>query len=207
MHRALSLSAGLALLLAACSGSAASTPATTDPPGTTVPTTSTSTTVPDAAATTTSEAPATTTTSTTVASTTTSSTIPLPVDPDLEPWAGLFRQPTTFTGYLLFEPNGVVRAGEAVDNLPVIGRWDYDEAADAIVFSDFDFGDGCGGEQGRYARDSAPGGSRRLTLIEDPCTARVEWLIQAESSCQCLIYLRVDLPEDAEETEATEEQA
>lgn len=201
MTRSASLIAGLALLLAACSGSAASTPTTTEAAGTTVPTTTTSTTVPDAAITTTSEAATTTTTSTTVAPTTTSSTIPLPVDPDLEPWAGLFRQPTTFGGYLLFEPNGVVRTGEAVDDLPIVGRWNYDAATDAIVFFDFDFGEGCGGEEGRYARDSAPGGGRRLTLVEDPCTARVEWLIQSESSCQCLIYLRVDLPEDAEETE------
>ena len=195
----------LMLIFAACSdsSSADTTAATTSSTTTTTtlvpPTSSTSstseatTTTVVEETTTTSEATDETTTTTRVENTTTTTTEPPPdADPDLVAWAGLFRQPTTFNGFLDFQANGVIRAGTAVDALDLSGRWDYDEAAEEFTFTNFDFGAGCDGAEGIYARETAPGGGRRILLVEDPCTDRVNFITQPGSTCQCFLYLRVD---------------
>lgn len=125
--------------------------------------------------------------------TTSSTTIPeASIRDDLVEWEGVFRQPTAYPGFIQFRADGVVRAGFAFDDMPFEGTWDYDGAADAFVFSDFDLGgSSCGDAEGRYARDTAPGGGRTLTLIDDPCQSRVDFLTLPDSPCQCMTWLRV----------------
>ena len=142
--------------------------------------------------TTTVPADTTTTTRVDVGATTTTTTPPPDADPDLLPWAGLFRQPTAYGGFLEFAANGVIRAGTAVDDLPIVGTWDYDAALDQFVFTDFDFGTGCNGAEGRYDRDAAHGGGRRITLVTDPCLDRVAFITQPGAACQCFVYLEVE---------------
>lgn len=205
-----------ALVAASCSDSGASqTTVTTVAPTTTtttlIPTTSstlpasttseanTTTTTTVAETTTTTEAPdeTSTTTTTRVSATTTSTTTPpVDADPDLIDWAGLFRQPTSHNGFLDFQATGVILAGTSIDNLDTAGRWDYDDDADEFTFWDFDFGAGCGGAEGRYLRETAFGGGRRISLIEDPCEDRVNFLTQPGSTCQCYLYNRVERVED-----------
>jgi hypothetical protein len=128
--------------------------------------------------------------------TTTSTTEPPPdADPDLVPWAGLFRQPTTYTGFLDFQSNGVILAGNSIDALDISGTWDYDDDTDEFIFSDFDFGAGCFGAKGRYERENAFGGGRRILLVEDPCDDRVNFITQPGSTCQCFVYNRVEIAE------------
>ena len=201
------------LVAAACSDSesADTTAATTSSTTTTteaVATTSSTTTTTEATTTTTTTTPAdttttsegtdetSTTTTTRVDVTTTSTTEPPPdADPDLVAWAGLFRQPTAFTGFLDFQSNGVVRAGNSIDALDISGTWDYENEEDEFIFSDFDFGAGCFGAEGRYARENAFGGGRRILLVEDPCDDRVNFITQPGSSCQCFLYNKVEIAE------------
>jgi len=192
--------------LATTSSSATTSEATTTTSF--IPTTSSSTTTSEATAATTTEPEESTTTSevtdetsttttTRVEATTTSTTEPpADADPDLVPWSGLFRQPTAFNGFLDFVSNGVIRAGTSISALNISGRWDYDGTMDGFIFTDFDFGVGCGGAEGRYARETAFGGGRRLLLVEDPCQARVDFIIQPGSTCQCFLYLPVELAEE-----------
>ena len=199
----------LMLVFAACSDSssadttAATTTSSTTTTTTLVPPTSstsstseaTTTTTVAEETTTTSEATdeTSTTTTTRVDVTSTTTTKPPPdADPDLVAWAGLFRQPTAFNGFLEFQANGVIRAGTAVDALDITGRWDYDDAEEIFTFTDFDFGAGCDDAEGMYARETAPGGGRRILLIEDPCTDRVNFVTQPGSTCLCFLYLRVE---------------
>ena len=171
---------------------------TTSSSTTTTEATTTTTTTEPADTTTTSEATdeTSTTTTTRIDVTTTSTTEPPPdADPDLVPWAGLFRQPTAFTGFLDFQSNGVIRAGTSIDALDISGTWDYDSDAKEFIFSDFDFGAGCFGAEGRYARENAFGGGRRILLVEDPCVDRVEFITQPGSSCQCFLYNKVEIAE------------
>jgi hypothetical protein len=85
-----------------------------------------------------------------------------------------------------------VRAGTSYTDLPFEGTWDYDSASDSFIFSNFDVGDtSCGGADGRYAQDKARGGGRTLTVIDDPCNSRVEFLTLPGSTCQCMTWLRV----------------
>jgi hypothetical protein len=128
--------------------------------------------------------------------TTTTAPIPDEADPGLVQFAGLFRQPTVFTGFLEFDPTGVIRAGTAPDELSIEGTWDYDDEADEFIFSDFDFGAGCNGAEGRYARETAFGGGRRILLVDDPCQDRVDFLTQPGSDCRCFVYLRVDTDDE-----------
>lgn len=204
----------LLLVAAGCSDSgstdttaAAATSTSTTTTTTLIPTTSSSTTTPEATTTTTTEPEETTTTteatdetSTTTttrveATTTTTTEPPDDADPNLIPWAGLFRQPTTFNGFLDFQSNGVIRAGTSIDNLDITGRWDYDNEEDEFIFFDFDFGAGCNGAEGRYARETAFGGGRRILLVEDPCEDRVNFITQPGSTCQCFLYNRVEIAE------------
>jgi hypothetical protein len=191
------------LVAAACSDSesTATTAATTTSSTTTTtaaPTTSSSTTTTTEVTTTTTTEPAdttttseatdetSTTTTTRVAVTTTSTTEPPPdADPDLVRWAGLFRQPTSFDGFLDFQSNGIIWAGTSIDFLDISGTWDYDDDTDEFIFSDFDFGAGCFGARGRYATENAFGGGRRILLVEDPCEDRVNFITQPGSTCQC----------------------
>lgn len=207
----------VALLLVAsgCSGSTStettvvpttttSTTTTTIPATTTAPvptsevTTTTTTSVPAETTTTSEGAEDTSTTTTTriVATTTSTTEPPADADPDLVPWAGLFRQPTSYNGFLEFQSNGVVRAGTSIDDLAITGRWDYDDEEDEFIFTDFDFGAGCNGAVGRYARETSLGGGRRILLVEDECTDRVDFLTQPGSTCQCFLYNRVELAEE-----------
>lgn len=191
----------LLLVAAACTdaASADTTAATTTSSTTTtttlIPTTNSSTTTSEATTTTTTTAP---TTTTTVAATTTTTDPPADADPDLVPWAGLFRQPTSFTGFLDFQANGVIRAGTSFDDLNITGRWDYDETEEQFIFADFDFGEGCNGAEGRYARERARGGGRRILLVDDPCEERVDFITQPGSPCECFVYLEVELPGEDE---------
>lgn len=207
--------ATFALVLAACSGgdavttttseattttsSTTTTEATTTTTTSTTTTTTTTTTVPETTTTTAATdttLPGEETTTTTLVETTTETTAP-PANaiPELVPLAGLFRQSTTFGGFLDFGADGTIRAGDAHDDLPITGTWDHDPGPDDFVFTDFDFGDGCDGAEGRYHREIARGGGRRLVLVDDPCEERAAWLVQMESPCECLVYLRVELPE------------
>ena len=132
-------------------------------------------------------------TTTTVVEIVTATTLPpADADPDLIPWAGLFRQPTAYGWFLDLRSNGEVRTGTSLDALDLEGRWDYDEGSSEIRFTDFDFGDGCDGAAGRYLREAARGGGRRLILVDDPCAARAAFLVEMAAPCQCLVYLRVD---------------
>ncbi len=205
----------LLLVTAACSdsGSADTTAATTTPSSTTTttslaPTTSSSTTTSEATTTTTTTEPkettttseatdetSTTTTTRVEATTTTTTEPPADADPNLVPWAGLFRQPTAFNGFLDFQSIGVIRAGTSIDNLNIAGRWDYDNEEDEFIFTDFDFGEGCNGSEGRYARETGFGGGRRILLVEDPCEDRVNFITQPGSTCQCFLYNRVEIAE------------
>lgn len=214
----LSLLASLALVAAACTGSSAettttttqatttttttsstvaTTTTTTEPPTTTTEQTTTTTTATTLATTTTTEGDGetTTTTSTTLAPPTSSSTTIATVDPDLEPWAGVFRQPTGYDGYMQLRADGVVRAGYDFADMPFEGTWDYDGSNDSIVFTDFDIEGDCDGATGRYSRDTAPGGGMTLTLIEDPCQERIDYITQPGSTCRCFTWLRVEEPE------------
>jgi len=201
------------LVAAACSDSESTVTtlaATTSPTTTTTepaPTTSsssssttteatTTTTTEPADTTTTSEATdeTSTTTTTRVAVTTTSTTEPPPdADPDLVLLAGLYRQPTTYTGFLDFQSNGVILAGNSIDALDISGTWDYDDEEDEFIFSDFDFGDGCFGARGSYKKENAFGGGRRILLVEDPCEDRVNFITQPGSTCQCFVYNKVEI--------------
>ena len=201
------------LVAAACSDSestATTLAATTSTTTTTTepaPTTSSSSTTTEATTTTTTEPVDTTTTSeatdetsttttTRVDVTTTSTTEPPPdADPLLVHWAGLFRQPTTYTGFLDFQSNGVILAGNSIDALDISGTWDYDDDTNEFIFSDFDFGAGCFGAKGRYEREDAFGGGRRILLVEDPCDDRVNFLTQPGSTCQCFVYNKVEIAE------------
>ncbi len=190
----------LLLAAAACSNSEATdtTAGTTTTTSSTTTTTLVATTDPStttSVVTTTTTAPEETTTTTSAEVTTTTTMPPAEPDPDLVPWAGLFRQPTAFNGFLDFQSNGVIRAGTSVEALNIIGRWDYDETAEEFVFTDFDFGAGCGGAEGRYARESASGGGRRILMVEDPCQDRVDFITQPGSTCHCFLYNRVEIPE------------
>jgi hypothetical protein len=214
-HRLLTGIIVFALLAAACSDSGATT-TTTSPSTTTtttlVPTTSsteatttttsaptTTTTVAEETTTTTEAAGETTTTTTRVEATTTTTTIPVAdADPDLVPYAGLYRQPTVWNGYLEFLANGVIRAGTNPTNLGITGSWDYDEETDSFTFTDFDFGTGCDGAAGVYERERAPGGGRRIILIDDPCQARVDFIVQPGSECMCFLYNLVEFIDDEE---------
>ncbi len=205
----------LLLVTAACSdsGSADTTAATTTSSSTTttttlVSTTSSSTTTSEATTTTTTTEPeettttseatdetSTTTTTRVEATTTTTTEPPADADPNLVPWAGLFRQPTAFNGFLDFQSNGAIRAGTSIDNLNIAGRWDYDNEEDEFIFFDFDFGEGCNGSEGRYARETGFGGGRRILLVEDPCEDRVDFITQPGSTCQCFLYNRAEIAE------------
>jgi hypothetical protein len=101
-----------------------------------------------------------------------------------------------FNGYLEFIATGIIRAGTDPNNLTISGRWDYDEETDYFTFSDFDFGDGCDGAEGVYERERAPGGGRRILLIEDPCQERADFIVQPGSECMCFLYNVAQLPED-----------
>ncbi|MCH7584020.1 MAG: hypothetical protein IH941_02535 [Acidobacteria bacterium] len=206
----------LLLVTAGCSDSgstdttaAAATSTSTTTTTTLIPTTSSSTTTPEATTTTTTTEPeettttseatdetSTTTTTRVEATTTTTTEPPDDADPNLVPWAGLFRQPTAFNGFLDFQSNGVIRAGTSIDNLDITGRWDYDNEEDEFIFFDFDFGAGCNGSEGRYALETAFGGGRRILLVEDPCEDRVNFITQPGSSCQCFLYNRVEIADD-----------
>ncbi len=142
--------------------------------------------------TTTVPADTTTTSRVDVGVTTTTTTPPADADPALVPWAGLFRQPTAYGGFLEFAANGVIRAGLAVDDLPIVGTWGYNAGAEQFIFTNFDFGSGCNGAEGRYHRESAPGGGRRITLVADPCVDRVNFITQPGAPCQCFVYLEVE---------------
>ena len=204
----------LLLVAAACSDSASAdtaaattTSSSTTTTTTLISTTSSSTTTTSEVTTTTTEPEETTTTSevtdetsttTTTrveATTTTTTEPPADADPDLVPWAGLFRQPTAFNGFLDFQSNGVIRAGTSIDALNITGRWDYDNEEDEFIFTDFDFGAGCAGAEGRYARENAPGGGRRILLVSDTCQDRVDFITQPGSTCQCFLYNRVEIAE------------
>ena len=173
-----------------------STTTTTVPPTTTVSTTTT-TTVPQTPSSTT-EAPeeSTTTTTTRVAATTSSTTEPPPdADPDLIPYAGLWRQPTMFKVFLQLEATGELFTGSSPDSLPLTGTWDIVD--DELVISGLDLGiDGCGDAVGRYDIEEPRSGGIRVLLIEDDCVNRVNYLTQPGSTCQCFLYLRVDAPEE-----------
>jgi len=110
-------------------------------------------------------------------------------------WAGIFRQPTSFDGFLDFQSNGVIRAGTAIDDLPITGRWAYNDPDDEFTFTDFDFGAGCDGAEGRYSRETTRAGGRLISLVEDPCQARVDFITQPGAPCQCFLYNRVELAE------------
>jgi len=205
----------LLLVTAACSdsGSANTTAATTTPSSTTttttlVSTTSSSSTTSEATTTTTTTEPeettttseatdetSTTTTTRVEVTTTTTTEPPADADPNLVPWAGLFRQPTAFNGFLDFQSNGVIRAGTSIDSLNITGSWDYDNEEDEFIFTDFDFGAGCAGAEGRYARENARGGGRRILLVSDTCQDRVDFITQPGSTCQCFLYNRVEIAE------------
>ena len=201
-HPAIAL-AVLLLIGTACSDSAStdstapittsSTTATTAPATTTSPPSSTT-----SDATTTTE-PQTTTTTTQVEATTTTTMPPADPDPDLVPWAGVFRQPTAFNGFLDFQSNGVILAGTSIDSFTIGGHWDYDEETKEFVFTDFDFGTGCDGAVGRYFRENAAGGGRRILLSEDPCQDRVDFITQPGSNCQCFLYNLVEIVGDTQE--------
>jgi len=169
----------LLLVTAACSdsGSANTTAATTTPSSTT---TTTTTTEPEETTTTSEATDETSTTTTTRVEVTTTTTTepPADADPNLVPWAGLFRQPTAFNGFLDFQSNGVIRAGTSIDSLNITGSWDYDNEEDEFIFTDFDFGAGCAGAEGRYARENARGGGRRILLVSDTCQDRVDFITQ-----------------------------
>ncbi len=206
----------LALVAASCTGSAAPTTmastttttlaptttttaatTTTVPPTTTSSTTTTTTTVPPTT-TSTTEAPeeSTTTTTTRVAATTTSTTEPPEnADPDLIPFAGLWRQPTMFNVFLQLEATGELFTGSSPESLPLTGAWDIVD--DELVISGLDLGiDGCGNAVGRYDIEEPRSGGIRVLLIEDECVNRVNYLTQPGSTCQCFLYLRVDAPEE-----------
>ncbi len=125
-------------------------------------------------------------------------------DPDLVPWAGLFRQPTSFNGFLDFQANGIIRAGTEIDALNISGSWDYDEETDEFLFNDFDFGVGCDGAAGRYVRETARGGGRRIVLVDDPCQDRVDFITQPGAACLCFLYNLVDIAEADEEVAVAE---
>ncbi|MEE9206717.1 MAG: hypothetical protein V3U50_07055 [Acidimicrobiia bacterium] len=204
----------LLVVTAACSdsGSADTTAATTTSSSTTTTTTmlisttrassttseATTTTTEPEETTTTSEGPEETSTTTTTrveATTTTTTEPPADADPNLIPWAGLFRQPTAFNGFLDFQSTGVIRAGTSIDSFNITGSWDYDNEEDEFIFFDFDFGGGCAGAEGRYARENAAGGGRRILLVEDTCQDRVDFITQPGSTCQCFLYNRVEIAE------------
>jgi hypothetical protein len=126
---------------------------------------------------------------------TTSSTTIAAADPDLEQWAGIFRQPTAFPNFVQFRADGVLRAGSAFDSMPFEGTWDYD--ADTATFVvDIDVGGTtCDGATGTYARSTAPGGGRTLTLVDDPCEDRVQFFTLPGSPCACMTWLEVVEPE------------
>jgi hypothetical protein len=216
----------LALLVASCSDSsaddtttttAATTTTTIDSTTTTESTTTTTTaitTTTEETTTTTSAAETTTTTEGDTTTTTvgeggdtTTTTFPPPptttsttigtTNAILEPWAGVYRQPTAFGGFMQLRADGVVRAGDAFDNMPFEGVWAYNTIEDVIVFNEFDVGGGsCDDAEGRYARDTAPGGGLTLTLVDDPCGDRVAFLTLPGAECQCMTWLAVTEPED-----------
>lgn len=131
---------------------------------------------------------------------TTSSTTLANVDPDLEPFAGVYRQPTAYPYFMELRADGVVRAGTAYDSMPFEGTWDHEAAGDVFVFMNFDIGGGdCGGADGRYARETARGGGTTLTLIEDPCDSRVAVFTLPGADCLCMTWLPVDDPSEADE--------
>lgn len=140
----------------------------------------------------------TTTTSSYPPSPTTSSTTIGTVDPDLEEWAGVFRSPNSYANFVQFRADGVFRAGNAFDDMPFEGTWSYDSADETITL-DIDLGAGCGGEVGVYLRESARGGGRTLTVVDDPCADRVAFMTLPGATCECMTWLRVDEGTDDDE--------
>jgi len=175
-----------------------STTTTTEPPTTTTTTVAEDTTTTTASedTTTTTATPEETTTTTRVPLTTTTTTEP-PADAidELIPFSGLFRQPTTFDGFLDFVANGVIRAGTDPNDLSIVGSWSFDPEDDQYTFVDFDFGDGCDGEPGVYARERGLGGGTRIILVDDPCQARVDFIVQPGSDCMCFLYNKAEVPD------------
>ncbi len=161
------------------------TPTTTTAPTSTTTTTTTTTEAPDESSTTTTRVPLTTTTTTAP---------PADADPDLLPYAGLWRQPTSFNGFLLLEANGQLSTGSSPDDLPLTGEWDIVDGD--LIITGLDLGiAGCGDAVGHYDLERPRSGGLRILLIEDPCQNRIDYLTQPGSTCQCFLYLPVDDPE------------